>query len=254
MDWKRLANRAVRVGVRQGIDYLQRSGKDTKTLRVVEGLLPDDERSSRSGTRSSSDRRSASRKPRGEKANRRRSAETASAPARGDDGQPIQPGADPRDDGFARSRPASRRAPKQGFPKRPDGGYPGDYTGRVKPVYKPDLDGDADPGEIVWAWVPYEEDRSKGKDRPVLIVGHEGRWLLGLMLTSKDNVPGEVGSVHEDEHGARYLNLGSGDWDEQRRPSEVRLDRVIRIDEKAVRREGAILPMARFSHVVDALG
>src|SRR5688572_16152998 len=25
-------------------------------------------------------------------------------------------------------------------------------------AYAPDLDGDADPGEIVWTWVPYEDD------------------------------------------------------------------------------------------------
>jgi hypothetical protein len=32
--------------------------------------------------------------------------------------------------------------------------------------YSPDLDRLADPGEIVWAWVPYEEDPGRGKDRP----------------------------------------------------------------------------------------
>ena len=35
--------------------------------------------------------------------------------------------------------------------------------------YAPDLDGDADPGEVVWAWVPYEEDPTQVKDRPVLV-------------------------------------------------------------------------------------
>ena len=45
-------------------------------------------------------------------------------------------------------------------------------------------------------------------------------------------------------------SIGSGDWDSQGRPSEVRLDRVIRIDDHAVRREGAIMPMELFSRVV----
>ena len=40
--------------------------------------------------------------------------------------------------------------------------------------YSPSLDGDADPGEIVWTWVPFEEDHSQGKDRPVLLVGRDG--------------------------------------------------------------------------------
>ena len=40
-------------------------------------------------------------------------------------------------------------------------------------VYAPDLDGRADPGEIVWTWVVYEDDPSRGKDRPVLVVGRD---------------------------------------------------------------------------------
>lgn len=66
-----------------------------------------------------------------------------------------------------------------------DGGYPGDYRGRLRPAYCPSNDGKPDPGEIVWAWVPYEEDYSQGKDRPVLLVGRDGNYLLGLMLTSR---------------------------------------------------------------------
>ena len=53
--------------------------------------------------------------------------------------------------------------------------------------YSPSLDGDADPGEIVWTWVPFEEDHSQGKDRPVLLVGRDGEYLLALMMTSKDH-------------------------------------------------------------------
>ncbi|WP_374700269.1 hypothetical protein [Arthrobacter sp. JCM 19049] len=56
--------------------------------------------------------------------------------------------------------------------------YPGDYTAAVAVNYNPSLDGEPDPGEIVWGWVPYEEDHSQGKDRPVLLVGRDGKWLL----------------------------------------------------------------------------
>ena len=48
-----------------------------------------------------------------------------------------------------------------------------------KVAYAPDLDGQADPGEIVWTWVVYEDDPSKGKDRPVLVVGRDRTVLLG---------------------------------------------------------------------------
>lgn len=34
------------------------------------------------------------------------------------------------------------------------------------PTYAPVANGRPDPGEVVWAWVPYEEDTSQGKDRP----------------------------------------------------------------------------------------
>ncbi|MGL5857645.1 MAG: hypothetical protein ACRC35_04430 [Angustibacter sp.] len=36
--------------------------------------------------------------------------------------------------------------------------YPGDFTGRSTVRYRPIADGLPDPGEVVWAWVPYEED------------------------------------------------------------------------------------------------
>ena len=113
------------------------------------------------------------------------------------------------------------------------------------------LDGAADPGEIVWTWVPYEEDDAQGKDRPVLVVGRDGGWLLGLMLTSKDH---SRDAADEARWGRRWLDIGSGPWDRQGRPSEIRLDRVLRLDPAAVRREGAIMPRALFDTVVAQAG
>ena len=52
--------------------------------------------------------------------------------------------------------------------------------------YAPTPDGDADPGEVVWTWVPYEDDPRQGKDRPVLVIGTVGPALAVLPLTSKD--------------------------------------------------------------------
>lgn len=145
-----------------------------------------------------------------------------------------------------RPTPSSRPAAPAG-PTTP--GYPGDFPGRVTPVYAPDLDGEADPGEIVWTWVPFEEDHERGKDRPVLVVGHDGPWLLGLILSSRDRDADP--SPRRDE---RWFDLGTGEWDARRRPSEVRLDRVVRLDPQRVRREGAILDRARFDDVVARLG
>lgn len=117
--------------------------------------------------------------------------------------------------------------------------YPGDYRDMINFEYSPSLDGDADPGEIVWTWVPFEEDHSQGKDRPVLLVGRDGEYLLALMMTSKDHNNRE----HADSN---YLDIGSGPWDPQGRASEVKLNRVIRVRPDAMRREGAIMPEDTF--------
>lgn len=117
--------------------------------------------------------------------------------------------------------------------------YPGDYRDMINFEYSPSMDGDADPGEIVWTWVPFEEDHSQGKDRPVLLVGRDGEYLLALMMTSKDHNNRE----HADPN---YLDIGSGPWDPQGRASEVKLNRVIRVRPDSMRREGAIMPEDTF--------
>lgn len=129
-------------------------------------------------------------------------------------------------------------------------GYPGDFTGRPRVTYSPTQGGTPDPGEVVWTWVPFEEDHRQGKDRPVLLIGTDGRWLLGLMLTSKDH---DLDAADEARHGRFWLDIGAGPWDSRGRPSEVRLDRIVRIDPAAVRREGAILDRATFDTVAQSL-
>ncbi len=108
----------------------------------------------------------------------------------------------------------------------------------VRVEYTPEMDGEADPGEIVWAWVPYEEDPNQGKDRPVVIIGRTGTDFAGVALTSKDtgrreNVP-----------------VGTGAWDPKGRDSWAKVDRLLTIDADEVRREGAILGRDRFDEVV----
>jgi hypothetical protein len=102
---------------------------------------------------------------------------------------------------------------------------------------------------VVWTWVPYEDDPRQGKDRPVLLVARDGDRLLGLMLTSKDH---DRDAADEARWGRRWMDVGTGGWDRQRRPSEVRLDRLIEVDPAAVRREGAALDRGTFSRVIEA--
>jgi hypothetical protein len=110
-------------------------------------------------------------------------------------------------------------------------------------VYSPDLDGRADPGEIVWTWVVYEDDPSKGKDRAVLVVGRDKSTLLGLMLSSQEH--------HASDRN--WIGIGTGSWDYDARASWVRLDRVLDVPEEGIRREGAILSQTMFEKVAARL-
>src|SRR6476469_8489659 len=92
--------------------------------------------------------------------------------------------------------------------------------------YAPRADGRPDPGEVVWGWVPFEDDPRRGKGRPVLLVGVQCGDVLGLMLTSKDH---DRDAADEARWGRHWMDVGAGGWDQQRRPSEVRLDRLVRL-------------------------
>ncbi len=124
----------------------------------------------------------------------------------------------------------------------------------VRPVlprirYAPKANGRPDPGEVVWTWVPFEEDPALGKDRPVLVIGNEGKRLLALQLTSRDH---DGDTERQARQGRRWMDVGAGAWDAKRRPSEVRLDRLLRIDPRGVRREGAAMPRETFDAVIEA--
>jgi hypothetical protein len=144
-----------------------------------------------------------------------------------------------------------RSAPRPAAPERerprPAGRGARVVPGAVDVDYAPRDDGRPDPGEVVWAWVPFEEDDGRGKDRPVLVVGRCGADLIGLMLTSKDH---DRDAADEARHGRHWTDIGSGAWDARGRPSEVRLDRLLVLDPADVRREGAALDRARFDAVV----
>lgn len=127
--------------------------------------------------------------------------------------------------------------------------YPGDFTGAPPWEYAPKSDGLPDPGEVVWAWVPYEEDHGRGKDRPALVIGRDDSWLLAMALTSKDH---DRDAAQEARQGRYWVDVGSGKWDRSGRPSEARVDRVVRLEPTQVRREGAALSRERFDEVVAA--
>jgi hypothetical protein len=117
-------------------------------------------------------------------------------------------------------------------------------------TYSPEADGLPDPGEVVWTWVPYEDDPAQGKDRPVVVLARTvDGFLLGLQLSSQDH---DRDAEQEASWGRHWMDVGTGAWDSAGRPSEVRLDRLLRLPEAEVRREGAALDRTVFDAVVDA--
>jgi hypothetical protein len=141
--------------------------------------------------------------------------------------------------GMTRSSSPDRTEPR---PAKPTGAPSADSSlAGANIEYNPSLDGDADPGEVVWTWVPWEEDPTQGKDRPVLIVGRRGPMLIGVPLTSKAH-------AYEPQ-----VSIGHGPWDHEGRQSYAKLDRVLEVDASQVRREGSILSRQHFDEVVAAL-
>jgi hypothetical protein len=111
-------------------------------------------------------------------------------------------------------------------------------------AYSPVANRRADPGEVVWAQVAFEDDASAVKDRPLLIVGRkDASTVLGLMMSSQPKRPDQ----------RSWLALGVGSWDVRGRPTWVRLDRVLELSDRGIRREGAVLDKQRFADVAREL-
>ena len=165
----------------------------------------------------------------------------------------------------ARAPKSSEAKPSPTRPRAPDSGaaagttapsargvsvYDVSALGLPDFAYSPDPDGEADPGEVVWAWVPFEEDTAQGKDRPVLVLARHETRLVVAQMTSKDH---DRDAAQEARWGHFWHDVGTGAWDRQGRPSEVRLDRLLLVEPASVRREGATMKREVFDGVVAAL-
>lgn len=160
---------------------------------------------------------------------------------RRDDGRPARPSPPPR--GRDSAPPSGRDDDETRGQFGPEATTEAHSVGAVHTSYNPSTDGDPDPGEIVWTWVPYEENDGRGKDRPVLIVAAEPTGtLLAVQLTSKD---------HDGERD--WVPVGAGRWDGEHRPSWVDISRVLRVHPDGMRREAAALGHEQFDGVIAAL-
>lgn len=137
---------------------------------------------------------------------------------------------------------ADRKKPPVKPPAKPASPAPTTHSrDGVVIEYSPNIDGDPDPGEVVWTWVPYEDDPSQGKDRPVIIIGRHGKYLAAVPLTSKR---------HDNE---LQIPVGTGPWDREGRQSYAKVERVLDVDPNQVRREGAVLQRKHFDAVVEGV-
>jgi len=115
--------------------------------------------------------------------------------------------------------------------------------GSVRIQYAPDRDGAPDAGEVIWTWVPYEENDGRGKDRPVLVIGRASAdRVYAVRMTSKP---------HDGDRD--YLSIGAGDWDSQGRESWVDVEQLYSVHERGLRREAAVLDRRRYDRVSAAL-
>ena len=105
--------------------------------------------------------------------------------------------------------------------------------------YAPDMDGAAEPGEVVWVTVPSQPP----KQRSMLVVGREHHDVLGLLI-SPDT---------EHEHDERWFEIGPGDWESSGKPCWVRVDKTLVVAESEVHRRGTSVPPRRFQRVANTL-
>lgn len=101
--------------------------------------------------------------------------------------------------------------------------------------YSSDLDGHAEPGEVVWAIVPSHPPQ----ERSMLVIGRQHHKVLGLLISSN--------SQHSAD--SSWLEIGSGEWGSEGAQCWLRLDKTMIVPEIEVSRRGILFPQRRF-HVV----
>ena len=77
-----------------------------------------------------------------------------------------------------------------------------------------------------------------------------GDDVVIAQLTSKDR---DKDRADEARWGRYWMDIGTGEWDRRGRDSEVRIDRLLRVGQRAVRREGGVLDHGVFLDVVEAV-
>lgn len=109
--------------------------------------------------------------------------------------------------------------------------------------YAPDMDGQAEPGEVVWIWAPSDGPDAPPRERAMLVIGRDRHTILGLLISPN---PKHAGAES-------WLDIGAGEWDAAGRQCWIRLDRVLEVSEQGVRRQGVLFPQRRFDRIANRL-
>ena len=105
------------------------------------------------------------------------------------------------------------------------------------------MDGQADPGEVIWVWIQPNLPGHPARERAMVVVGRSQHLLLGLLISPNPE--------HANEDN--WIDIGSGGWDVAGRQCWVRLDKILEVPESTIRRQGAIMPKSRFERIAQRL-
>ena len=109
-------------------------------------------------------------------------------------------------------------------------------------IYAPDMDGQVDPGEVVWYGVVRARDAAP-EMRACLIIGRNEHTLLGMLISSNP----------EHRTDDNWIPIGTGLWDPRGTKCWVRVDRVVEIPEARIQRRGVSMPERRYDRIAGAL-
>lgn len=107
--------------------------------------------------------------------------------------------------------------------------------------YAPAMDGQPEPGEVITL---YADLTGNGPaEHSALVVGHRRAFLLCLVISP------DPAHANDDN----WLAIGAGDWDHTGNPGWIRLDQVLGLSIRDIRRHGAVFTRQQFHRVASRL-
>lgn len=109
--------------------------------------------------------------------------------------------------------------------------------------YAPAMDGQPEPGEVVTVYADLTGSGAGAEEHSALVVGHRHASLLCLVISP------DPAHANDDN----WLAIGAGDWDHSGNPGWIRLDQVLSLSIRDIRRHGAVFTRQQFHRVASRL-